>query len=361
MKRICTITHHTVPNYGAVLQTYALQKAIFSLGYDNEVLNYDEERVKRQYHYSLLSQRSLKEVIQHAIYHKRYKMRINVFQNFLHEYVQLSKRYTKANLSNANYDYDLFISGSDQVWSLGLHKGDTSYLLEFVKDHNKKGSYAASFGYENRKMIPEVYYPTYSKLLSQFRYVNVREGEGVTLFEDFTGKYGVANQVVDPTFLLSLSEWRKISKAPKERKYILLYCVNRYEKLYEYAKEISNITGDIIINIQDGGQVLSGVKNIQAISVNEFLGYIQSADYVLTNSFHGLAFSIIFNRQVIYDYVYTKVNSNVRIASLVRMLGLETRELSKVDIYSKIEYGEINNRLQKEVKVSYTKLKEMLD
>lgn len=359
-KRVCTITHNTVPNYGAVLQAYALQRAIQNVGCENEVLNYDEERVRRVYHYSLFSQRSLKEIIKHILYFKRYKKKIRVFSQFSNQYIKLSKRYTNKTISEANQKYDLFITGSDQVWSLPLHQGDTAYLLGFVDDNNKKGSYAASFGHEDISMIPKQYYDTYRELLSEFKYVNVREKDGVDLFEKFTNKKRVAAQVVDPTFLLETDEWTKIESEPQYDNYILLYCVNRYEELLDYAKQLSNATGKQIINIQDGGQILRGVINVDSVSVNTFIGLIHHADYVMTNSFHGMAFSIIFHKQFVFDYVHSKVNSNSRVTSLMETVRLENRELSKVNIEQSIDYSEVDILLSKQVEFSYTRLEEML-
>lgn len=359
-KRVCTITHHTVPNYGAVLQAYALQRAIKNAGYESEVLNYDEERVLRVYHYSLFAQRSFKEIIKHVLYHKRYAKKIRVFRQFLNQYIKLSKRYTNKNISEANQKYDLFITGSDQVWSLALHQGDTAYLLGFVDDHNKKGSYAASFGHEDILMIPQQYYETYRELLGEFKYVNIREKNGVDLFEKFTNKKGGAVQVVDPTFLLKTDEWTKIESTPKYYNYILIYCVNRFEELLDYAKQISKATGKQIINIQDGGQILPGVINIESPSVNAFLGLIHHADYVMTNSFHGMTFSIIFHKQFVFDYVHSRVNSNDRVSSLMEMVELENRELSKVNIEQFINYSKVDKLLSKNVEVSYARLEEML-
>ena len=361
MKRICTITHHTVPNYGAVLQTYALQKAIKKLGYSSEVLNYDEERVRRSYHYSLFSQRSLKDIVKHFVYFRYYKEKNAAFKCFLSKYVILSERYDRKKLVKANDKYDLFITGSDQVWSLALHQGDTAYLLGFVEDSAKKGSYAASFGHADMKMIPQIYYKTYKKLLSDFRFVYIREKQGIALYEQFTGKRNTAVQVLDPTFLIEPNEWETIENKPKYTDYILIYCVNRYNELMDFAVKLSQSTGKKILNIQDGQQVLPGVINIKNCSVETFIGLIHHADYVLTNSFHGIAFSIIFNRELIFDYVKSTVNSNSRVNSLVELLGLEMRELSSVNINNAIDYSALNAKLNEEKIKSYVYLRKMLD
>lgn len=359
-KKVCTITHHTVPNYGAVLQTYALQQAIKSLGYETEVLNYDEERVRRNYHYSIFAQKSCKEILKHILYYKKYKHKIAVFQKFLAENVSLSKRYTKKNINNSNLQYDLFISGSDQVWSLGLHQGDKSYLLDFVDDCSKKGSYAASFGYATINDIPEQYNQGYAELLKDFTYVNIREKEGVAIFKSFVPQDKDCAQVIDPTFLVSTEKWRLISKKPIESNYILLYCVNRYNELLEYAKLVAEKTGRKIINIQDGNQQLPGVLNRESISVNEFLGYIENADLILTNSFHGIAFSIIFRKEFVFDYVHKKANSNSRVRSLMEVLSLQERELARVDVDKFIQYSDVDALLIKEVGYSYDRLASML-
>ena len=178
--RICTLTHHTVPNYGAVLQAFALQKAIENLGYKSEILNYISERVQISYYLKFPKKGSIKKKISYFFKHSNFMKRKAVFDAFLNQYILLSKEtYTKETLKESNQRYDLFITGSDQVWNLKLHQMDTAYMLDFVIDNRKKGSYAASFGYET---IPNEYKEKTKELLNQFQYINVREESGKNIF-----------------------------------------------------------------------------------------------------------------------------------------------------------------------------------
>src|SRR5699024_8399387 len=120
--------------------------------------------------------------------------------------------------------YDLFISGSDQVWNLKLTNNDYNYFLKFVKDDNKKVSYASSFGYSN---IPEEYRENSIKYLNKYKIITVREKKGQQIIENIVKRN--ATTVLDPTLLLNKEEWMKLAKPPTFKmpnKYILLYLVS---------------------------------------------------------------------------------------------------------------------------------------
>lgn len=358
--KICTITHHTVLNYGAVLQAYALQKAIKKLGYDSEVLDYDSERVKRVYITSLKQVKTLKHFIKYVFfpYDKKRKRKI---QKFVDKNIIVSKRkYKKEELVDSNEIYDLFITGSDQVWNLRLHEGDTSYMLDFVTDMNKKGSYAASFGYNE---VPEEYKEVTKKYISNFKYLNIREKQGVDIVNNLVNREG--NVVLDPTFLLEKEDYKDIEIPIKETKpYVLLYNLTKSKTIVEFAQKLAKENNCELIVINTELKKVSNGKNVRDASPEEFISYIKNAKFVVTSSFHGIAFSIIFNKQFYYELNRNKINNNSRLENISSTLGLESREIASVNNFKNLElinYKEVNSKLEDLRNNSNKILKDMIE
>lgn len=347
--RICTLTHHTVPNYGAILQAYALQKAIKHIGYTSEILNYNSERVQYNYYLKFPKRKSLKNLISFFIRHPKFKKRNKLFKTFIENEIILSKKeYTRNTLIDANDQYDLFIVGSDQVWNLSINEGDTTYMLDFVNDKEKKGAYAASFGYSK---IPDEYLNKTLCYLKDFNYLNVREKSGQQLIKE---KLNIdANVTIDPTLLLNKEEWEKFTKKGND-KYILVYNLNKLQ------------------NIENAAKYLSKEENIKIIDINsystkigpiDFINLFYNAQYVFTSSFHGMAFSIIFNKNFYFGIKETnKINS--RITDLANILSLESRNVEnflETKKVTEIDYEIVNNKLSELRKSSNTILKNMID
>lgn len=359
-KRICTITHHTVPNYGAVLQTYALQKAIFNLGFNNEVLNYESDRVNRKYITKINKIKSGKQLIKYIVFPKE-KLRAKKIRKFVDKYVKVSDiKYKRENLKDANNKYDLFITGSDQVWNLNIHEGDTSYMLDFVTDLKKKGSYAASFGYIN---VPDIYIDITKKNLQSFKFYNVREVQGKEILKNLIGKE--SNLVLDPTLLLKSDDYEKIMGEINIKKpYILVYNLTQSLTMIKFAKELAYSTGYKIVCINTSHKNVKGCININDASPEEFLTYIRNAEYVVTSSFHGIIFSLIFNKQFFYELNSKKNNNNSRLVNLGKLFDIENREIKRnkrLNEYIDINYSKINNIIIKEQKKSLNILKNMIN
>lgn len=360
--RICTITHHTVPNYGAVLQAYALQKVIEELGYFSEVLDYRPIRVKRFYHQSLLSQNNIKEILRHILYYKRFKKWNKPFQDFVKDNIRTSRTYSENNIACAGDKYDLYISGSDQVWNLSLHQGKTRYLLDFVKNDKAKGSYGASFGYSK---IPKQYVQLTKELLSRFSYINVREKKGADIVRDmFDGNVQI-NQVLDPTMILDRDVWDSLTSAVDDSGYILVYEICRLKESFEYALELSKATGKKIISIQsfENQHLIESdrIKYLYAVNPCMFLSLIKYADYVVTSSFHGTVFSVLFQRPFFCTLTNNKSGTNTRIESLLEVTGLSDRLTGTVDYDKSIDYSVVAKRLNAEKERSLAVLKDMLE
>lgn len=359
--RICTITHHTVPNYGAVLQAYALQHAISDLGYDSEILNYQEKRVVRFYHQSFFAQNSFKEMVRHLMYYSTFKKRNRLFSDFIQRRLKISKKYYIDILTEANHKYDLFITGSDQVWNLALHQNDTSYFLDFVEDSRKKGSYAASFGYS---ILPEQYREATQKNLSTFSYINVREESGVKIAEEFTEKD--VHQVVDPTLLLSKEHWKTLIKPVDYSNYILVYEICRLDASYEYAQSLANQTGKRVIAIKPfdrlkGVAYPGNIEWVNFLTPEEFLSLIYYADYIVTSSFHGTVFSILFEKKFFCTMDNKKSATNGRITSLLSQAGLDNRLTGMKDYDEGIDYEKVAQLLKVWIENSRYWLSQMLE
>lgn len=331
MIKIGILTFHNVLNYGAVLQTYALQQNI--LKNDNvevNVLDYNSPEVTYGYSYHNLLKNPLM-AIPKAYILRRKKV---VFNDFAKNYLKLSDvRYDSNNIKQANDYYDAFIVGSDQVWNYNITKCDTTYLLDFA-DEGKRFSYAASLGLNK---IEGKYVPIYRECLKKFSGISVREVEGQNV---------ILNQLklencyvnVDPTLLLSKKEWDELA-APRiiKGKYILVYSIKYSEDLIQTAKKIAKEKGCKVAFISS--KIIKGVESISNPTVSEFLSLFKYADFTAVNSFHGTVFSIIFNKKMLVELVY-KDGRNARIENLLEKCVL-TNQIYKENNYSCI-YNDIN-------------------
>lgn len=312
MSKIGILTFHSAVNYGAVLQSYALQQAVSeALKCNCEIINYTAQSIKGVYEPVITGLRSLK------LYKSR-KKRLNAFAPFFNKYYNLTKEYTREELPALSDKYDAVITGSDQVFNLSITGNDNSYLLDFVSGKCKKISYAASTGFYDIGKNEIVF----RNKLASFSAVSVREEETRQAFESI----GISSCVnVDPTLLHSKEFWKKIAVKPNISNYIAVYTVGAPVKLIDYAKLLAEKTKKRLVFL-DNESVKSknGEIRIYDASPNQWLGYIMNADYVLTNSFHATAFSIIFERDFFVE-TETEGKPNLRAKALLEAAGLENR------------------------------------
>lgn len=324
------ITFHRAINYGAALQTYALQKFLRDKNYDVEVIDYRCEYMENFYKTLAFKGKTLKQDIRGLLnFYDSYKKKRH-FRDFLSSNVNLSKEvYTKDNIKEANKIYDKFITGSDQVFNFACSKFDTSYFLDFVEKPNKKLSYAASFG---MKSVPEEYQEEYKKLLSSFDNLSIRETAGQKIVKDLVGLDTELS--VDPVFLLNAEDWYKIAQKPKIDKYILIYKLNTSNLIFDFARKLAAKTGCKIVALNfDMVDKLKtrDIKGISTASVEEFLGYFKYADYVVTNSFHGTAFSVLFHKKFYVEALQKDFKPNDRVESLLTITGLDSCKIKTLD------------------------------
>lgn len=344
------ITFHRAVNYGAVLQTLALQESLKKLGMDNEVIDYRCPFIEEHYApfrvKDMFNIRKIYSIIRNNAFNRN--NRIN-FNKFALKYIKTSScTYNdKDDLEKANLIYDAFITGSDQVWSYFCAGFDKAYFLEFVHCNRWKMSYGASFGVDK---IPVEYIKYYKMLLKDFRRISVREEQGKTILQDILNID--VPVVLDPTLLLTADEWVPfMSERICKHDYILIYLMQETESLFKYAYELAKRNKLRIIYINDRFYKRFGMNNIGKLSPSEWLELFYSAKIVITNSFHGVAFSIIFNKQFYAEMLPPPALVNSRIRNILHIFDLESRLIinRKNDIVIKdIDYNSVNKRLDDE-------------
>ena len=343
MKKIGIITYHNALNLGAVLQTYALNYYINSLGYNCETINYKCEKIDNSY--KLIDAGSTKKIIKSFINIRGNIVKNKKFSKFLFNNVKVSKEiYNKDNIIDANSKYNIFITGSDQVWNYGLNE-DENYFLKFVNKKNKKSSYAASFG--NNGII-EKYGDKVLDNLKKFDLISVRENSSNKILNDRLNLKSVL--VLDPTFLLTKKDWDKfvVKDKYKNRKYILVYLLHEKEAL-NIAKKIKALTGYSIKLITNS--ISFNAKRINDAGIEEFLTLIKNSEYVITDSFHGTALSIILRKNLKVVLKNANKHLNDRLISILNLFNLEDCIVNSKDsdkkILQKVDYKDSEKLINK--------------
>lgn len=319
-----TLTFHRTTNYGALLQTYALHKVLLSKGYDNEVIDYRstvlENRYKRKSVLFYARPKQLAKVIlQNAYIRDNHKN----FKEFSEKYLKISTDvYFSDTISSVDVLYDHIIVGSDQVWNGECMGWDPVYMLDFAS-YGKKNSYAASFGFET---VPPEREDWYRKYFESFSHVSLREESGKRIFDQLSKK--ASTVVLDPTLLLSQSDWynlaREVSKQKKGR-YILLYVLKETKSIMRIARELSKKMNIPVVYVNDRLFRIYGFDNRFYTSPCEWLNLFMNASFVVTNSFHGTAFSINMNIPFIVELLPPPSKVNSRIIDILTLFDCQDR------------------------------------
>lgn len=343
------ITFHRVINYGGVLQAYALQQEIIK--YTNtddcvEIIDYINPHFKKQYApFSFNMLRHPKSLLMKLSLVKHKRERNKKFADFVTKYMFLGGKEIKAkDLSVKCEKYDKLITGSDQVWNPECTGGDFTYFLE-INSRAEKYSYAASFAVE--KLNP-IYIDRIEECLRGYQRISVREEAGVEIINNLLEKK--VELMPDPTLLLSAQQWRRLEKSMDSipQKYNLIVQMGgEIEELKKHAKKLSEDIPVVYVNLAQ--RPVKGLINICAASPEEWLYLIDHAENVITNSFHGCVFSILFHKSFFYELTKGK-NSNSRLITLARTMGLENRNVEMLysnSLIHEIDYSEVEKRLCK--------------
>lgn len=357
-KKIALMTWYTYYNYGTVLQAVSLYKIIKQLGYNVDIINYMPKKNRpyscEKVYYTLLKKMSekLKVMLNPSIVTKERK---HLYSDFLLNNITLTNICRSfPELYALNEKYDAFVCGSDQIWSPLDY--DDKYFLKFVDEEQKMVAYAPSMG--TNKIDNEYLKVKLSQNIKRFVNLSVRERDGVELIKHITGKE--AKIVLDPTFLMSKDNWNNFIddnvEVISDKKYIICYFLGKNEKYSKYVSELSKKTGIpyYVIPVKKN-QFKNPNKVPFEIGPKEFVSLIKNACYVCTDSFHGMAFSIIYNVPFTAFKRFSDKdsnNQNSRLINLLETLNLTERLIPisrKYDFseFEKCDFEFANNILEK--------------
>lgn len=339
MKKIGIITMHHVDNLGSILQSYALQHKIELMGYNAQIIDYRQHLQKQRK--GLLHIFAL--FILNAVLgfpKQRFQKRLKLFRKSF--YKCTASHFTRENIKKECPIFDIYCTGSDQVWNPRYIGDDTSYMLDFAPNDKPRISYAASFATDK---IPDNLVNSYVDALSKYQHITVREEVGVTLVKKLVGKK--SKVVCDPTLLLTAEEWENVARNSQidiKEKYILVYMLGYMfdprPYFYNIVQEIQQKLGYKVYFIngwlhdmkQPNSKVLLGVGPA------EFIHLFKNASFVITDSFHGTAFATIFNRPML-GIVKNTNSGDGRLTTLLRMVGNNN---AIVQYDKKIDFDECN-------------------
>ncbi len=368
------VTFVRAHNYGAVLQCYALAEALSNLNIECDVLDYLPETFENIY-YGKKTKKNIKGYIyeilkylriikiadnQHgykkssSLYKSKLQERIKSFDNFINTKIPLTSKTIRfeKDIQAEFSDCDCYITGSDQVWNYKLCGFDSIFFLSFPDaEIKKKYSYAASFGMSE---LPSDMRMEYYNRLVGFDSISVREQSGKEIIDELVNTKAVVS--CDPTLLLTIDEWNKIVDDNCEKEpYIFIYYVGRLNKLQETAKELSERTGYKVISVPCNVEpyVLCGAYDEPygfdirtSCSPGEFLSLVKNAEYVLTNSFHGTVFSVLFHKQFLTAINLGKESKSFRIIDLLDTLQIKDRDIMEDDDVDKpINWNKVEQNL----------------
>ena len=244
--------------------------------------------------------------------------------------------------------YRCYVVGSDQIWNPNITCGlRRAYFGAFDAPKKERvAAYAASFGGAS---LPEGYEKEFAGLVRQLDAVSLREAGAVPFVRRFYP--GEVAAVLDPVFFLGREEWREMARPPARDRYILAYATEQNRAMAEYVKTLSRKTGLPVVELRAGTAGVGGGAVVDgAAGPAEFLGYVDRAEYVVTNSFHAAAFSILFEKRFL---VFAHSQVNERLASVLALHGLEDRLCREGgDIDAPIDWPEVRGRTAQAVEAS---------
>ncbi len=372
-KKVGIVSCYFKDNYGSMLQAYATKKILDNNNIPNETINInnniDFKKGKRKYYISqifnfnfikskfgMIKLKLDKKIVKGL--EKNISIRNNKYKEFRREF-NLSKNVsTYSELHKmAKEKYTDILVGSDQLW-LPVNVVADYYTLNWVPDNINKISYATSFGVST---IPEEYNEKYKLFLRRFDHLSIREDSGVKLAKEIAGVN--AKLVCDPTLLLTKEEWEK--EASKERKYdekyILCYFLGSNIEHRKFAERLKQKTGCKIVSLNHADEYVKYSDEFCDyapfdIGPREWISLVKNAEYVLTDSFHGTVFSLIFNKKF---YCFRRYSSNAtgstnsRLDSILKIAEVNSERiltgLEKVEDVLKldIDFEKVNQNLDK--------------
>ena len=355
--KIKTITCHNVYNVGASLQAYALLTYLKGLDHEVEIIDYQPGYLSDRHNISYVPNEKYRNniVLKYAYLLCKIPVRLkelpkkNIFDKFHDEnYTLTDKTYRNNEELKLNPPIaDIYFAGSDQIWNTIFENGkDPAFYLDFAPKESIKASYAASFATEK---VDDKYKSKVYKWIENLDYISVREKTGLDILEDMNIKRGQC--VVDPVFLLDKSFWdSKCKDENYNEDYLLVYDFENSSRIEEISKYIAKKNNLKIWTVFKSKYADKQLKNVGPL---EFITYIKNAKCILSNSFHGTAFSIIFNKE--FYVIKRNEDINTRMQDLLDSINASERLIfNKEDLIKckPLDYGYINNILEKNIQKS---------
>lgn len=316
--RTATVTWITYRNFGTYLQAYALQQAVKSLGCENRILD------DRRFVLSSPLRAFLGRWKRRLLGQPTAPANIAAYRDFRERHLQIDERWT--DYADLNRRYDLFLCGSDQIWS-PYFKVNPYYYLGFTD--KPKVAYAPSTGTDS---LPDSYRRETKPLLDRFSAIAVREASAARAMSEYVDKE--VRTVADPTLLLTAAEWEKVADpvGNADTPYLLCYFLSPNAWYMEYARAEARRLGIPLKVFYNRSEYRDYGDERLSVGPGEFLTYIRQATKVFTDSFHASIFSLLFHK----DFVTFKRfedggerDQNARIADLFSRLGLSARFIGR--------------------------------
>ncbi|MGE4585219.1 MAG: polysaccharide pyruvyl transferase family protein [Sphaerochaeta sp.] len=354
MKTVLLVTLHSQNNnFGSVIQGHSLYSYVKNLGYDVSVLDY-----RPNYSNGATDFKSrIKRFAANMLFLPQFLIRNRRFSEFI-SMEKLTSRYTTyQELKDINMKYDIFLIGSDQVWNSEHNCGkDPAYYLEFTQS-SAKIAYAASLG---RYIKDENVIETLITNISKFRSISLRENRSVVQLT----AHGMANvqYVLDPVFLFDVNHYRIMQVDCKESGYILAYIIHSDPLIAQVIKEIARKLNKKVIQIGGLAAKCKYDKYRRDAGPREFLSLVDNADFVVTSSFHGTAFSLIYEK----PFAVVMPHSNtLRLENILETAGLTNRVVNTMDDITRmlepVDYSDASKKIAAMRQISQKYLTKALD
>ena len=332
---VAFITIHVGFNFGSILQTIATSEIFKKLGHSPICVNYIPPRVMYRRYWKVAFS-SPPKFVRRLLYFPFFFMSKFHYNRYLKKHCKLSKAiYDNDSFKDCCPKADVYVSGSDQIWNYKHNEGlDKHYFFDGIE--GKKVAYAASIGMTE---LPHVYSDYMRRQLQTYSAISVREDSATLLLR----KWGVtATHVLDPTLMLNKEEWKQFSsKRLIKESYLFVYLpYNIVDKaqIYKSVRKIANEKALRVVTYSDSFICDKDADETIRFAVpGDVLSLIYYADVVVTNSFHGTAFSINLNKQF---WTYMPSSFSTRIQSILEKCSLNDRLLSDV-----IKNSQISERI----------------
>lgn len=365
--KIKTITCHKVNNHGANLQAYALMHYLEDLGNDVEIIDYFPEYFKHfRPLYCGTPKYAANPVTRFAYICAKFPGRLKSyleykksdrkknFEAFRDKYYRLTDTYESFEELKANPPKaDLYIAGSDQIWNTMMNNGkDPAYYLQFAPKNTTTATYAASFSVSE---IPDELKEQTKKYIKSIDFVSVREKSALKILDDLGILNGQA--VLDPVFLLEKKQWSKIESNIKlDDEYVLVYDFEGSDEVKNFAVKYAQKHNLKIYSLYKNEYC---DKSFENFGPDVFLSLIKNAEFIVSNSFHATAFSLIYEKE--FAVIKRQEGINSRMVDLLSSVGIDDRIVDSYQEFNAIDFNLVKEKLEIEVEKSKDYLKEVLE